>query len=142
MILHGYFILGNIGETEEEMLAVAPFARELGLDTLALSSLRNERYSGLEELVARNPGYHIGPDGKIYSDEYPPERLRRIWHEVSRRFYTPRQMRRVLWKLVRNRVITPGVIRRLPRFLVRKALELRRQRKARRARERSAARAR
>ncbi|MHC4253281.1 MAG: B12-binding domain-containing radical SAM protein, partial [Planctomycetota bacterium] len=41
MILHGYFIIGSIGETEEEMLEIAPFARELGLDSLGLCILRD-----------------------------------------------------------------------------------------------------
>ena len=48
-------IVGNIGETEEEMLEIAPFARELGLDIIQLTMLRNERDSGLDQLVEANP---------------------------------------------------------------------------------------
>lgn len=40
MIIHGYFILGNIGESVEEMLRIPSFAHELGLDTIAISTLR------------------------------------------------------------------------------------------------------
>ena len=66
MILHCYFIVGNIGETEEEMLQVASFARELGVDTLGLSRLRTNPHDGLAELVAASPGYHVSPEGFVY----------------------------------------------------------------------------
>ena len=55
MLLFGYFIVGNIGETEEEMLQIAPFARELGLDIIQLTMLRNERYSGSNSWSPRTP---------------------------------------------------------------------------------------
>ncbi len=139
MLLLGYFIVGNIGETEEEMLAIAPFARELGLDMIAVSLLRNERYSGLEELVAQTPGYHIAPDGKVFSDEYPVERLQQIRSTVYQSFHRPRQLLRTFMKVIRNGLITPGMIARLPWFLIREALGHRRRRKARLKRERSAA---
>ena len=35
MILHGYFILGCVGDSVDDMLGIAPFAREFGLDTPA-----------------------------------------------------------------------------------------------------------
>ena len=35
MILHGYFILGCVGESVDDMLGSAQFARERGLDTPA-----------------------------------------------------------------------------------------------------------
>jgi radical SAM superfamily enzyme YgiQ (UPF0313 family) len=37
-LLHGYFIYGNVGETEEEMLYIGKFAREIGLDTISFRS--------------------------------------------------------------------------------------------------------
>jgi radical SAM superfamily enzyme YgiQ (UPF0313 family) len=130
MILHGYFIIGNIGETEEEMLAIGPFARELGLDTVSLCRLRSERYSGIEELVAASPGYHVAPDGKVYSDEYPPERLTRIRNRIYTSFYRPGQILHVLGKLFRNGLLTPGMLTKLPAFLVRGVLRLREARPA------------
>ena len=123
MILHGYFIIGNIGETEEEMLAIAPFARELGLDSLGLCLLRNNPYSGLEELVAATPGYHIRPDGDVYSDELPVERLRKIRRRICQDFYyDPRQILRMFKKVLRNKLATAGMLARLPGFTVRKVL--------------------
>jgi hypothetical protein len=54
--LHGYFIVGAIGESAEDILSIAPFAREIGLDTVELSLLRTEPYSGVEGMVAASPG--------------------------------------------------------------------------------------
>ena len=45
MLLHGYFILGCIGESIDDMLGIGPFASELGLDTLGLSGLRHTLHS-------------------------------------------------------------------------------------------------
>jgi radical SAM superfamily enzyme YgiQ (UPF0313 family) len=134
MLLHGYFIIGNIGETEEEMLEIAPFARELGVHTLSLCPLRNERYSGLEELVAESPGYHIGADDKVFSDNYPPEHLRRIRDTILRLFHRPGQVLGVLSRFLRNRLITPGIVARLPLAFGRIMLRRRKRRRARRTR--------
>ncbi len=70
MIINAYFIVGNIGETEEQMLSTASFARSIGVDLIHVSRLRNEPYSGLSELVEQTPGYHIDADGFVYSDDY------------------------------------------------------------------------
>ncbi len=126
MILHGYFIVGCIGETESEMLEIAPFARELGLDTVSICELRNERYSGLEELVAQAPGYYIAADGKVCSDKLPPERLRQVRRRICREFYTPGQILRVASKGIRNRLLTPGTFARVAAVSMGSALRWRR----------------
>lgn len=114
MILHGYFILGNIGESIAEMEQIIPFAHELGIDTLGLSVLRSTPHSGLDELVAKSPGYHIAPDGKIYSDHCSLKELNLLRRLLYREFYTSRQMLRVLKK-----VYNSGLLRLLPQFLFR-----------------------
>lgn len=114
MILHGYFILGNIGESIAEMEQIIPFAHELGIDTLGLSILRSTPHSGLDELVAKSPGYHIAPDGKIYSDHCSLKELNLLRRLLYREFYTSRQMLRVLKK-----VYNSGLLRLLPQFLFR-----------------------
>jgi radical SAM superfamily enzyme YgiQ (UPF0313 family) len=141
MVLLGYFIVGNIGETEQEMLQIGPFARELGIDVLNLCMLRSEPYSGLEELVAQTPGYHIAPDGLrfVYSDQCSVRHLQRIERTMRHRFYSPGQILRILRKGLRNGIITPAIFVPLPLFLMRKALERRRRKKARLKRRRSAA---
>jgi magnesium-protoporphyrin IX monomethyl ester (oxidative) cyclase len=119
MILHGYFILGCIGETVEEMREISGFAHALGLDSIALSILRASPYSGLDELVAASPGYHIGPNGKIYSDHCSTDALRLLRREVYSKFFTSRQIFRIVRKGVANGFLKflPGVLPRLPRFL-------------------------
>ena len=42
---HGSFIYGNIGEVEEEMMQIPRFAKEIGVDTIACSKLRVDKYS-------------------------------------------------------------------------------------------------
>jgi radical SAM superfamily enzyme YgiQ (UPF0313 family) len=140
MILHGYFMVGNIGESAEEMLQTAPFAHELGVDTIALSVLRDSPYSGLNELVEQNPGYYMAPSGKIYSDECTVEDLRLIRRRISREFYTPRQIARIAGKGVRNGVlrILPPLIPRIPSIVWQsiRANRRRKQRRSQRSRER------
>lgn len=114
MILHGYFLLGCIGESPEEMLRIGPFARELGLDTIALSALRSSRHSGLDELVARSPGYHISENGKIYSDRCSSSDLRNLRRRIYRDFFSPGQCLHIFRKGLRN-----GALAFLPRFLPR-----------------------
>ena len=98
MVLHGYFILGNIGESFEDMQQILPFAAELGLDTIALSVLRASPHSGLEELVQANPAYHIGSSGKIYSDECSVQQLKQLRRRINRKFYTVKRLARLARK--------------------------------------------
>jgi len=92
----GFFIIGNIGESERDMRRIARFAREIGVDFVSLSYLRAELGSSLEEVVRRTPGYHIadGPRCRVYSDRYPMRKLREIKHAVGRDFF-----------------LTPGILR-------------------------------
>ena len=91
--LHGYFIYGNIGETEEEMLYIPKFAREIGLDSISFQKLRIEKYSPLKEVVESTPGYYyrkIG--GPVYSDKYGRNELKRIRNRIRSDFYRPAQL--------------------------------------------------
>ncbi|MBT8363081.1 MAG: B12-binding domain-containing radical SAM protein, partial [Deltaproteobacteria bacterium] len=98
ILLHGYFILGNIGENVAEMKQIIPFARELGLDSIVLCILRNNPHSGIEELVAQNSDYHIAPSGRVYSDHCSEKELRRLRRSLHRKFYSRRQLLRILDK--------------------------------------------
>lgn len=120
--LHGYFIIGNIGETREEILGILPFARELGLDTLGLSVLRFEPQCGLEELLAANPDYHVSPGGKIYSNHLSAAELDRLRRQILSSFYGPRHVLRAVSKAHRT-----GLLRYVPR-LMRLAFPARRRR--------------
>jgi magnesium-protoporphyrin IX monomethyl ester (oxidative) cyclase len=91
--LHGYFIYGNIGETEEEMLYIPTFAKEIKLDTISFQKLRIEKFSPLKEIVESTPGYHykrIG--GPVYSDRYGLKELKQIRNRIRSRFYNLAQL--------------------------------------------------
>jgi anaerobic magnesium-protoporphyrin IX monomethyl ester cyclase len=118
MIMHGYFILGCVGESADDMLRIAPFAHELGLDTLGLSNLRYSPYSGLDELVAASPGYHIARNGKVYSDEYSLDDLRQVRRRIHLQFYTPAQVGRIVMKGLQAGTMEflPGILPHLPKI--------------------------
>ena len=101
MILNAYFIVGNMGETEAQMLSTARFARSLGVDLIHVSRLRNEPYSGLHDLVEQTPDYHIGADGYVYSDALSAEHIADLRKRIDREFHSPRQVAHVLLKLAR-----------------------------------------
>ncbi|MGE5294415.1 MAG: B12-binding domain-containing radical SAM protein [Solirubrobacterales bacterium] len=117
--LHGYFIYGNVGETEEEMLYIPTFAREIGLDSISFQKLRIERFSPLKELVESTPGYYyerIG--GHVFSDRYGSRELKRIRNRIRSRFYTPRQLLKIAAKARRIGLVNAqdiaGMVLRLP----------------------------
>jgi radical SAM superfamily enzyme YgiQ (UPF0313 family) len=107
MIINGYFIVGNIGETEEQMLSTASFGRSIGLDLIHVSRLRNEPYSGLSELVEQTPGYHIDADGFVYSDDYSAQHIASLRKQIDRRFHSPLHVAGVVVKL--SRILHPRV---------------------------------
>jgi len=97
--LHGYFIYGNIGETEEEMLYIAKFAKEIKVDSISFHKLRIEKYSPLKEIVENTPGYHykrIG--GPVYSDRYGYKELKQIRNGIRSGFYDLPQMMHIAKK--------------------------------------------
>jgi anaerobic magnesium-protoporphyrin IX monomethyl ester cyclase len=96
--LHGYFIYGNVSETEEEMMQIPVFAQELGLDSITYQKLRIEKYSPLKELVEATPGYFVGDDRIVYSEKLRRPGLKRISRQITRKFYTPSQVWRIIQK--------------------------------------------
>ncbi|MFH0826584.1 MAG: radical SAM protein [Candidatus Omnitrophota bacterium] len=95
---NGYFICGNIGETKEEMLYIASFAKEIGVDSIAINKLRIEKFSPLRELAERTPGYHVTERGELYSDTYSHADLKKIGRQIKFSFYTPSRYIKILWK--------------------------------------------
>jgi radical SAM superfamily enzyme YgiQ (UPF0313 family) len=120
MVINAYFIVGNMGETEEQMLSTAPFARSLGVDLIHVSRLRNELYSGLGTLVAQTPGYHVAADGSVYSDAYSAEHIASLRKRIDRRFHTPLQVAHVVIKLARilNWRVKARALLTIPFFLI------------------------
>lgn len=104
---HGYFIYGNVTETDEEMMQIPVFAKELGLDSITYQKLRIEAYSPLKELVESTPGYYIGDDHIVYREGIGRPGLKRISSQITREFYTPAQLLRIVRKLFRIGLFVP-----------------------------------
>ena len=105
--IHGYFIYGNIGETEEEMVYIAQFAKELKLDSITFQKLRVEKYSPLKEMVDNTPGYHYdSAGGAVYSDLHSRKDLKRIRDRIKFKFYDFKQIVRIARKAHRARLFT------------------------------------
>ncbi|MGA2799099.1 MAG: radical SAM protein [Thermoguttaceae bacterium] len=119
MVINAYFIVGNIGETEEQMLSTASFARSIGVDLIHVSRLRSDPYSGLKELVGQMPGYHIDNEGFVYSDQYSAPYIANLRKLIDGQFYSPLHVAGVVIKLIRMlhwRVICKAVLT-IPFFL-------------------------
>jgi anaerobic magnesium-protoporphyrin IX monomethyl ester cyclase len=97
--LHGYFIYGNIGETEEEMLYIPKFAKEIKLDSISFQKLRVERFSPLKEVVEETPGYYYNRiGGSVYSDHYGRKELKQIRNRIRSEFYDLPQVVHIIRK--------------------------------------------
>lgn len=105
-LLAGYFIVGNLGETESDMLRIADFASELGLDFIYPSYLKMEQASPLEEMVAKSGGaYYVDSKGYVCSREYSRDRLKSIRKRIHRRFYSVPHVLSVLRKVFQHRMM-------------------------------------
>jgi len=105
--LHGYFIYGNIGETDEEMLYIPKFAREINVDSISFQILRIEKFSPLKELVERTPGYYytkIG--GRVYSQNRGRREMKKIRDKIRARFYDLQHILHMVRKALRIRMFT------------------------------------
>ena len=97
--LHGYFIYANIGETEEEMLYIPKFAKEIRLDSISFQKLRVEKFSPLKEVVEKTPGYYYNRiGGSVYSDHYGRKELKQIRNRIRSEFYNLPQVLRIIRK--------------------------------------------
>jgi len=103
---HGFFIYGNIGETEEEMLYIGTFAKEIGVDTMACSKLRVSKFSPFKKFVDESPCHHLTEKGEIYSDDYSHSDLKKINKKTKRNFYTPDKVFQIAVKFIKTRWLT------------------------------------
>jgi radical SAM superfamily enzyme YgiQ (UPF0313 family) len=122
-IYHCYFIIGNIGETKDEMLDIVKFSHELGVDTLGLSVLRATKYSPLKDMLKERDDYHIEEgSGKVYSDKIPLKELQQIRRNVNASFFTLPVILRILKKLMIHRLLTSGRVYRIIAFTIKKKM--------------------
>ncbi len=83
----GNFLIGNPGETEAEMLAVADYAADLGLDFISPNKIYAYANSDFEQWVLAQPGMRVeGRRRYVVSDDYGVEDLRRIQARIMLRF--------------------------------------------------------
>ena len=131
-IYHCYFIIGNIGETKDEMLDIVNFSHELGVDTLGLSILRATKYSPLKDMVKGLDDYHVEEgSGKVYSNTISVAELQQIRRNVNASFFTISVILRILRKLIRHRLLTLGRVYRIIVFATSKKIRKMAKRKGR-----------
>ncbi len=111
--IHGYFIVGCIGESESEMFAIASFAKRLKLDSISLSLLRTEKYSPLNEVIAKSKGYHVSGNDMVYSDDCSLEQLKHIRRRISKSYYNYFTLLRIARKIFTARLISVSYLLRL-----------------------------
>jgi len=122
-LYHSFFIIGNIGETREEMLKVVTFSHELGVDTLGLSVLRANKYSFVKEMIKDLDNYHIDVQtGKVYSDMLSVKELQQIRRDVNASFFSARVIARVLKKLIIHRFLTLRFLHKATVFTARRKM--------------------
>ncbi len=148
----GNFIIGMPGETEENMLYVADYAGELGLDFISPNKLYAYPSSAFREWIEEHPGYRIeGRRGYVVSDRTPLKRLRQIQRKIYFRFFTPahvwhfyrkalnhpmvrkigsERVKRAMLRTLYNHVADPNFRRRLFRKLLGRFDKKRRRRRA------------
>lgn len=97
---HGNYIYGNLTETEEEMLYLAPFSKEIGVDSVAFSRLRVDKFSPLKEVVEKTPGYYLSEQGEVLSRAYGKAGLKEVHRKLRFSFYTPWQVMKIGAKFV------------------------------------------
>jgi len=135
--LHGYFIYGNIGETEEEMLYIPKFAKEIKVDSISFQKLRVEKFSPLKEVVEATPGYYIERiGGPVFSDRYGRVELKQIRNSIRSGFYDLPQLLHIARKAAKIKLVSSRdllvALPNLPRLAYR--LATRRKRKTHRRR--------
>jgi radical SAM superfamily enzyme YgiQ (UPF0313 family) len=106
-IYHCYFIIGNIGETKQEIFDIVKFSKKLGVDTLGLSVLRATKFSPLKNMLKEFDSYHLeASSGKVYSDWLSVEELQQIRRDVYAEFFSIPVILRLLRKIILHRLLT------------------------------------
>ena len=104
----GNFIIGVPEQTEEDMLHVAGYARELGLDFISPNKLYAYPDSAFHQWIEEHPGYRLeGRRGYVVSDQCSLKRLRQIQRKIYFRFFTPRHV----WHFYRKALTHPMVVK-------------------------------
>jgi radical SAM superfamily enzyme YgiQ (UPF0313 family) len=83
----GNFLIGNPGESEAEMLGIADFAADVGLDFISPNKIYAYENTDFEQWILAQPGYRVeGRRRYVVSDAFGVEDLRRIQARILLRF--------------------------------------------------------
>jgi len=83
----GNFLIGNPGDTEADMLGIADYAAELGLDFISPNKIYAYANTDFEQWVLQQPGMKVvGRRRYVVSDQFGVEDLRRIQARIMMRF--------------------------------------------------------
>jgi len=83
----GNFLIGNPGETAEDMLGIADYAARLGIDFISPNKIYAYADTDFERWVLAQPGMKVvGRRRYVVSDQYGVEDLRRIQARIQLRF--------------------------------------------------------
>jgi len=84
----GNFLIGNPGETAQEMLGVADFAAGIGLDFISPNKIYAYANTDFEQWVLSQPGCRVeGRRRYVVSDAFGIEDLRRIQARIMLKFF-------------------------------------------------------
>ena len=83
----GNFLIGNPGETADDMLGIADYAADLGIDFISPNKIYAYANTDFEQWVLEQPGMKVvGRRRYVVSDSYGVEDLRRIQARIQLRF--------------------------------------------------------
>ncbi len=107
---HGYFIIGSPQETRDEMLAIADFAKQIGLHSIGVSNLRCSQYTPLYNVIKKLNGYNFDKRGRVYSDIYSIADIKMIRKSIYRKFYNLSSFWKIFLFGIYNRIFKFKVI--------------------------------
>jgi radical SAM superfamily enzyme YgiQ (UPF0313 family) len=83
----GNFLIGNPGETADDMLGIADYAARLGIDFISPNKIYAYANTDFEQWVLAQPGMKVvGRRRYVVSDQYGVEDLRQIQARIQLRF--------------------------------------------------------
>lgn len=115
----GNFVIGAPGQSEQDMLYVADYARELGLDFISPNKLYAYPNSTFREWIEEHPGYRIeGRRGYVISDQIGLNKMRQIQRRIFFRFFTPARMLYTYRKIMSHPMVVKLGKRRIQKALL------------------------
>jgi radical SAM superfamily enzyme YgiQ (UPF0313 family) len=106
ILTFGNFLIGVPGQTPEGMVAIADYARELGLDFISPNKLYAYPGSTFREWVLSHPGCRIeGRRHYVTSAGIDLHRLRNIQRDIYLRFYRPNRLLKSYRKLMTHPMV-------------------------------------